>query len=48
MIKSIENCNANFPTFALLEIGTMISTFILAPKVVKDVKRRIQKLEDTQ
>lgn len=48
LIKSIENSNANFYTFVLLEVGTMISTFILASKVVKDPKRRIQKLEGTQ
>ena len=34
--------------FALMAIPTMISTFILAPKVVKEIKRYTQKLKEPQ
>lgn len=34
--------------FALMAIPTMISTFILAPKVIKEIKRYTQKLKETQ
>jgi AGCS family alanine or glycine:cation symporter len=34
--------------FALMAIPTMVSTFILAPKVIQEIKRYVQKLQETK
>jgi len=34
--------------FALMAIPTMVSTFILAPKVIQEIKRYVQRLQDVK
>jgi AGCS family alanine or glycine:cation symporter len=34
--------------FALMAIPTMVSTFILAPKVIKEIKSYTQKLKEAK